>query len=88
MELDHQILLAVGIPAAGVAIGLIRYFWKKEKCFVIMQETINQLTKNDGDSSETHNDFDYRLTEIEKRQQKNEIYLKLLLDHAKIKYEK
>ena len=82
-----EIGLAILIPGCGAAIALGRYFWKKEKCFLLMQETINQLTKNDGDSSETHTDFDYRLTEIEKRQQKNEIYLKLLLDHSKIKYE-
>ena len=52
-----------------------------------MKAKINQLTKADGDSSETHVDFDYRLDQIEKRQLKNEIYLKLLLDNAKIKYD-
>jgi hypothetical protein len=80
------IALAVAVPAVTAMAFVIRYFWNKEKCFVKMANTIKTLTQHDGDSSETHTDFAYRLTEIEKRQAKNEIYLKLQLKHNKIEY--
>ena len=83
-----EIGLAILIPGCGAAAFVIKYFWKKEKCFIAMENKINELSKHDGDSSETHTDFDFRLNEIEKRQQKNEIYLKLLMDNAGIIYKK
>ena len=51
-----------------------------------MQTKIDELSKSDGDSDETHTDFDFRMTEIEKNQQKWIIYLKLLLKDRNIDY--
>ena len=81
-----EILLAVGIPLSGAAVWTIRYFWKKEQCFTILANKIDQLTDHDVGSIDTHEEFDERLTNIETQQTKNEIYLKLLLDDRKIPY--
>lgn len=78
------------IPIIGLisppAFFIARYFWKKEKCFVAMQNKIDYLSSKEQSSDDEHDGFDGRLTEIEKRQQKNETYLKLLLDHENIQY--
>ena len=85
-HLAFEIIIGLGIPGIVAAIGVVRYFWKKEKCFVVMQTKIDELSKSDGDSDETHTDFDFRMTEIEKNQQKWIIYLKLLLKDRNIDY--
>lgn len=82
-----EIFLALFIPGLGAAAAIIRYFWKKEKCFLAMRNKINSLSKSEKDSHEVHDDYDERLTSIESRQSKNEIYLKLLLDKFEIKYD-
>jgi len=82
-----EIAVAIGIPAVAAAIGVIRYLWKKEKCFTILKNKVEQLTKHDVGSLDTHEGFESRLDLIEKVQAKNQIYLKLLLDNAKIKYD-
>lgn len=79
--------IAIGIPAVGVAFAIGRYFWKKEKCFIKMENAIKTLTVHDTGSNDTHDGFEERLDVIEKNQTKNFIYLKLLLDDAKIKYD-
>ena len=71
-----EIGLAIGIPGAGAAIAIIRYFWKKSQCFIVLQNKVENM-----------GDHDDRLDCIEKRQAKNEIYLKLLLRHNKIPFE-
>lgn len=90
-----EILAAIGIPLTGFALAAARHFWKKEKCFIEMKNTINELSQHDNDSNTTHNGFEEELTklktdltEIKIQQTKNEVYLQLLLDDKKIKYSK
>ena len=71
-----EIAVAIGIPGVGAAYGIARYFWKKSQCFIVLQ---NKVENMDG--------HDSRLDCIEKRQAKNEIYLKLLLRHNKIPFD-
>ena len=82
-----EIFLALFIPGLGAAAGIIRYFWKKEKCFLAMRNKINSLSKADKDSHVVHDDIEERMDDFERRQSKNEIYLKLLLDKFEIKYD-
>jgi hypothetical protein len=82
-----EIGLAIAVPGTAAAIGVIRYFWKKEKCFIAMRNKIDELSRSDGDSDETHTDFDYRMKVIETNQQKWIIYLKLLLKDRNIPYD-
>ena len=81
-----EIAIAVGIPAVGVAIAGGRYLWKKEKCFIALQNAVKTLMNHDVGSDDLHIGFDERLTNIEDKQIKQEIYLKLLLDHSEIPY--
>ena len=82
-----EIFLALFLPGLGAAAGIVRYFWKKEKCFLAMKNKINSLSKSDKESVEVHDDLEERMDEFEKKQSKNEIYLKLLLDKFEIKYD-
>jgi len=81
-----EIGIGVGIPLAGLTIAVGRYLWKKEKCFIALKNAVNVLTSHDQGSDDLHEGFDERLTNIEQKQTKTEIYLKLLLDHSKIPY--
>jgi len=84
--IDYTLFTSVIIPLGAVAVFAIRYLWKKEKCFIILKNKIESLTRHDASSGETHEGFDERLDEIERKQNKNETYLKLLMDNAGIKY--
>lgn len=81
-----EIGIGIGIPLAGLAIAVGRYLWKKEKCFIALKNAVNVLTSHDEGSDDRDVVFDHRLTNIEQKQTKTEIYLKLLLDHSKIPY--
>ena len=72
-----EIGLAIGIPSMGALVAYARYVWKKSQCFIVLQNKVESM-----------DDHDSRLDCIEKRQAKNEIYLKLLLRHNKIPFEK
>jgi len=80
------IAIAIAVPAIATAIGVIRYFWKKEKCFIAMKNKIIELSEHDGEATEEHNGYEERLKIIEENQVKWIIYLKLLLKDRKIDY--
>jgi len=93
--IQWEIITALGIPALVSSIGIIRYFWKKEKCFIAMKDKIDSLTKHDNSSNDLHNDLDERLSKVEQNQRDFESkletqsgYLRLILDHLKIPYPK
>ncbi len=88
VELFLELMIGVGVPSAFGVAAAIRYFLKKEKCFTLLKAKVEELAEHDGDSNETHKDYDYRLDIIERNQSKNEIYLKLLLDKFDIPYNK
>ena len=49
-----------------VAAGeVIRYFMKKEKCFIEMKNKIDSLTRHDNSSNDLHSDHENRIKEIE-----------------------
>jgi len=85
---DHilPLAIAIGLPATAVAIASIRYFVKKSKCFTILEQKVKQLTKHDVDSNETHDDFGYRLGEIEKTQATHGAKLDLILASMKLQF--
>ena len=85
--IDVNILFAIAALILPITIIAARHFWNKEKCFVSMKAAIERLQKHDVGSVDEHDGFEGRFNAIEKRQQKNEIYLKLLLDHNNIKYD-
>jgi hypothetical protein len=71
-----EIGLAVGIPAMGALAAYVRYVWRKSQCFIALENKVKAMS-----------DHDDRLDCIEKRQAKNEIYIKLLLRHENIPFE-
>jgi len=83
----YEYLIALGVPGAAAAVGVIRYFWKKEKCFLELKNTIKELKSKEDSSHEEHDGFKDEIDEIKARQAKNEIYLKLILKKFEIPYD-
>lgn len=91
--IQWEVLTGIGIPATIAAIAVIRYFWKKEKCFTQMKNKIDSLDRHDTSSNTLHTDQGSRISELEKGQEKtNERldrqanYLKMILRHLKIPF--
>ena len=81
-----ELAVGVGIPAAGAAAFIVKYFWNKEKCFLALKNKINSLDKHDQEGIEEHNGIKSRIDDLEQDATEIKIYLKLLLDNAGIKY--
>ncbi len=81
-----ELAVAIGVPGIGALYAFVRYLHKRAICFTIMQNKINTLSEHDQGSEDKHVQIDSRLTTIEGRQAKNEIYLKLVMDKMDIKY--
>jgi hypothetical protein len=86
LVLQWEWIIGLGIPSLAAALGIIRYFWKKEKCFINMRNKINELSNHDGESSETHNDFDSRLKMLENDSIEIKIYLQQILTKLEIPF--
>ena len=48
IELSIEIILSIIIPLGGTGLFVIRYFWKKEKCFTLMKHKIEELYKSES----------------------------------------
>jgi len=84
--LQWEWIIGLGIPAVAAAGGIIRYFWKKEQCFVKMANKIKALDEHDVSSVSTHGDFDNRLKNLEDDAIEIKIYLRQLLTKMDIPY--
>ena len=85
--IDYNLILAVAVPISIFLIGIGRHFWKKEKCFTKMANTIKRLEAQERDDTEKHDGYDERLKALEDDAIQIKIYLKLLLDKEGIKYD-
>lgn len=81
-----EIGLGVAIPATGVAFTVIRYFWKKEKCFIEMKNKIDELSKHDEGSVEEHSGYEERLKMLENDSIEIKIYLQQILKKLDIPF--
>ncbi len=61
-----EILTGVGIPAGAAAFFIARHFWEKTKCFHLMKQKIEDLSKADEGSHETHSDLYDKVNKIER----------------------
>ncbi len=80
IKLSVETIAVFGIPLATAVVFIARYFWKKEKCFVLMKQKIDQLSKSESGSDELHDEYGNRLTALESK-------MDLLLNHFGIKLE-
>lgn len=84
--INYTLLTGIVIILGPVGVFVARYYWKKAKCMIAMKNKIEELTRHDVASGETHSDLKEEIDEIKTKQLKNEVYLKLLLDDRGIKY--
>ena len=62
-----EIIVGVLIPCSVGVIGLIRYFWKKEQCFIALKNKIVELSEQDKNSIGIHTSHEEAmLKDIEK----------------------
>jgi len=88
IKVSIEIVIAILVPTIPVGIMLIRYFWKKEKCFTLMKQKIDDLSKAESGSHDTHGDFYEKFDEYGNRLTELETKMDLILDNFKIKYVK
>ena len=86
IKVSMEIILAILIPLVPTGIMAIRYFWKKEKCFTLMKQKIDELSKSESGSHDTHGDFYTKINDQGNRITAIETKVDILLDHFKIKY--
>lgn len=91
-EFSWEIFTAISIPISialiPIAIVAVRTFIKKGKCFVLMKKRIEDLEGVAKGSGNTHSDLYGKIETINEEQIKHRVYLRLILDHLKIPYEK
>jgi len=85
IKVSIEIILAIVIPLIPLAGVLIRYFWKKEKCFALMKQKIDDLSKSESGSHETHGDFYEKFEEYGNRLTSLETKMDLIIENFKIK---
>jgi len=88
IKVSIEIILAILIPLVPVSGMLIRYFWKKEKCFILMKQKIEELSESDSDSHDIHGDFYKKIDDQGNRITSLESKLNLLLNHFGIDFSK
>jgi len=81
-----EIILSVLIPLVGTGLFVIRYFWKKEKSFTLMKQKIDDLSKSESGSQNTHEDFYEKFNEYGNRLTSLETKMDLILENFKIKF--
>ena len=86
IEVSTEIILAILVPSIPVGVMVIRYFWKKEKCFTLMKQKIDDLSESESGSHDTHGDFYTKINDQGNRITSLEAKMDMLLDHFKIKH--
>lgn len=80
-----EIILSIIIPLGGTGLFVIRYFWKKEKCFTLMQHKIEELYKSESGSHDTHGSLYSKMNEQGNRITALETKMDLIINHFNIK---
>jgi len=85
IDMSIEIILSIVIPLGGTGLFVIRYFWKKEKCFTLMKHKIDELSKSESGSHETHGDLYNEMNEQGNRITALETKMDLIISHFNIK---
>lgn len=80
-----EIILSVIIPLGGTGLFVIRYFWKKEKCFTLMKQKIDDLSESESGSHDTHGSLYSKMNEQGNRITSLEAKMDLIITHFNIK---
>jgi len=85
IEVSTEIILAIVGPLIGIGIIIFRYLWKKEQCFTLNKEKIDNLSEKELKSDETHKEFTEKINDNGERISKLEGKVDLMIDHFNIK---
>ena len=84
LEMAIEVIVGIIIPIIAAGSFAIRYFLKKEKCFTLMKEKINNLSKSDDTSHNTHSTLYDKINKLENRSTALESKLDLIINHLGI----
>jgi len=85
IKLSVETIAVFAIPLTGAVFFIGRYFWKKEKCFTLMKQKIDDLSESESGSHDTHENLYTHMDEQGNRITALEVKVDLLLDYFKIK---
>lgn len=85
IELSIEVILSIIIPLGGTGLFVIRYFWKKEKCFALMKQKIDELSESESGSHDTHGNFHTEINIQGGRIIALETKMDLIINHFNIK---
>jgi len=88
IKLSIETIAVFAIPLTGAAVFVARYFWKKEKSFTLMKTKIDELSKAESGSHDTHGNLYTQMNDQGNRITALEVKMDLLLDHFNIKFKK
>ena len=85
IEMSIEVILSILAPLITVGAVAIRYSWKKEQCFTLMKQKIEELSKSEDTSHNTHGTLYEKISELENRATALETKMDLIIDHFEIK---
>ena len=88
IEMAIEVIVGVIIPIIAAGSFVVRYFWRKEKRDILVNQKIDYLSKKEDTSHDTHGDLYEKINGLESRITAVESKLKLLLNHFGINYKK
>jgi len=63
---DLNILIAFGIIVTPITVLSVRFWIKREKCFTVLEQKVDNLSIRDEGSTDTHKEIFDRLNSIDK----------------------
>ncbi len=85
IELAIEVIAGVFMPIVVIGTCIIRYLWKKEKCFTLMKKTLDDLSKESSGSRNTHETLHHKINKLENRTSILETRMDLIITHFDIK---
>lgn len=85
IKMSQEIIIAIAAILAPAVLMIIRYLWKKEKCFILMKKKIDELSESESGSHTTHEEFYQKIDELGNRTTALESKVDLMINHFNIK---
>ena len=88
LEMEIEVVAGIIIPIIAASSFMVRYFWKKEKRDILINQKVIYLYEKEEKSHDTHKEFYDEIDDIKNRITALESKMKLLLNHFGINFKK
>lgn len=76
-----EVIVGIIAPLVGTGAYIVRYLWKKEKCFTLMKQKIDDLSKSEDTSHDTHETLYEKINKLGNRTIALETKMDLIITH-------